>query len=332
MAGALALAGCTAEKSSIPAGAESLGQARWLLIDESLDGRQLLIETSGISFLGGGCVGVTDWTLEQTEDRITVAQLLWAGSAGDAGCGTSVEGEFVLVELDEPLGERALEGCRQADCLRLFNSSNFDPLRVEAVDGRFVVSTNAGPVAIEVDGEVEASTVAESLFESAAWDLALERRRTPSVGEHEVVGGGVTVVGGQDMDAYIRNADGQVMRLETPPLGPPAVVWNRLALFDRGARLTAVDIDTGEVAWIGRGLGVEWTVTDDAIFSIRRRSLLRVDPTTAEVMWRVDLGPPDMHAVATDGDLVVVSSPLHLDAYDVASGELRWSANLPWAR
>ncbi len=331
MAGALALAGCTAEEPSIPAGAESLGQASWLLIDESLDGRRLLIETSGISFLGGGCGGATDWTLEQTEDRIAVTQLLWSGDPGVVACSAWVEGGFVLVELDEPLGERALEGCRQVDCRRLFNLSNFDPLRIEAVDGRFVVSTNAGPVAIDVHGKVEASTVAESLFESAAWDQALERRRTPSFGEHEVVVDGMTVVGGQDMDAYIRDADGQVMRLETPPLGQPAVVWNRLALFDRGARLTAVDIDTGEVAWIGRGFGEEWTLTDEAIFSIRRRSLLRVDPHTAKVVWQVDLGPPYMHAVAADGDLVVVSSPLHLDAYDVASGELRWSADLPWA-
>jgi len=173
------------------------------------------------------------------------------------------------------------------------------PLRVEAIDGYFVVSTNTGPVAVDAEGNVEATAVAESLFESAAWNVALERRRTPSFGAHEVVVDGTTVVGGQDMDAYIRGADGQVIQLETPPLGPPAAVWNRLALFDRGARLTAVDIDTGELTWIGRGLGVEWTVTDDAIFSIRRRSLLRVDPNTAGILIGVGTQTSGMCRVAT---------------------------------
>jgi hypothetical protein len=330
MAGALALAGCASTEAPIPDGAEPLGNDFWQLIDESPDGHRLLIETIGLEFPSGFCGGATDWTWDQTDDLVTVSRLLWLGDSGTVGCSSSVAGGFSLVELDEPLGGRTLEGCRRANCGQRLNSSNFDPLRVEAIDGYFVVSTNTGPVAVDAEGNVEATAVAESLFESAAWNVALERRRTPSFGAHEVVVDGTTVVGGQDMDAYIRGADGQVIQLETPPLGPPAEVWNRLALFDRGARLTAVDIDTGELTWIGRGLGVEWTVTDDAIFSIRRRSLLRVDPNTADVTWRVDLGPPGMHAVAADGDLVVVSSPLHLDAYDAESGELRWSANLPW--
>ena len=325
------LAACTSEESPIPDGAESRGNETWLLIDQSPDGRRLLIDTGGMSWIGGGCGGALEWTLEQSDQVVSFSREIWSADLGVVECATSIEGEFIVAELDEPLGERELVGCRQADCLLVFNSTDIDPLRVEAVDGHFVVLTNAGPVTVRTDGTVEPSALAESLFGSEEWNSAIERRRTPSFGEHEVVAGDVTVVGGQERDAYILGADGQVTLLDTPPLGPPAVVWNRLALFDRGARLTAVDIDTGELAWIGRGLGVEWTVTDDAIFSIRRRSLLRVDPNTAEVMWRVDLGPPGMHAVAADGDLVVVSSPLHLDAYDAESGEFHWSANLPWA-
>jgi outer membrane protein assembly factor BamB/predicted MPP superfamily phosphohydrolase len=108
--------------------------------------------------------------------------------------------------------------------------------------------------------------------------------------------------------------------------------------LDLGARVTALDVHTGEVQW-SHDLGdpsVRWSlgvpvVQDGHLYVGSPMSVHAFDAGDGAELWRTDLAPADWAAswsgvTARDGNVVIgaVNDELHLAALDADSGALRW--------
>ncbi|GAA3794951.1 outer membrane protein assembly factor BamB family protein [Cellulomonas soli] len=90
--------------------------------------------------------------------------------------------------------------------------------------------------------------------------------------------------------------------------------------------LTAIDLGTGEQAWTSKA-EVSWSIVvlDGIVYSLAMDTLWAVDASDGSVLWSTHLQHTEGWLL-TDGSVAVVSADGRLDAYDLGSGAVAWSA------
>lgn len=105
----LVLSGC-----SVLGVGGSAGPNEWWLTGTTPDGQQLLV-TSVFGGVASGCSRWEGWEVDASAEQVEITGLLWQQHR-PTGCTDDGASRTLLLELDAPLGERALEGCRRDDC------------------------------------------------------------------------------------------------------------------------------------------------------------------------------------------------------------------------
>ena len=113
----------------------------------------------------------------------------------------------------------------------------------------------------------------------------------------------------------------------------PAAVGPSVIVGDGGRRLRCVDAESGRVLWTrsvkGRFLGDGPAVSPRAIvFSMDNLELEAYDPATGRRLWNRWIGTYHLSSPALAGGVVLVGSRTRLAAFDAASGDDAWEAEL----
>jgi len=87
----------------------------WVLDGVDEDGDRLVVTTT-FGGVASSCVRFDGWEVDERDDAVEVTALLWVRRFV-ASCTDEAIQEELMIELDAPLGNRALLGCGQADCL-----------------------------------------------------------------------------------------------------------------------------------------------------------------------------------------------------------------------
>jgi outer membrane protein assembly factor BamB len=136
---------------AIESGDELEGEPdQWWLVDATPD-RQLLELTTR----GGGCSEFAGWVSETNDDRVRV-EARWEHAEAD-DCPAVLRTDTLVLDLDEPLGDRDLVGCRHDDCLAPPDEGDEHPAfaaSIEAVGPGAVVSSVEDVWSVEPDGQV----------------------------------------------------------------------------------------------------------------------------------------------------------------------------------
>lgn len=126
--------------------------------------------------------------------------------------------------------------------------------------------------------------------------------------------------------------------------GDPVVVGNTVYVANHSGRIAALDLQTGERKWTAQegALGPVWAVGGSVFFVNEQNQFVRLNASDGSHIWVKDL--PDFvkarprrqvarHAhygpVLAGGRLYVASSDDRLRAFDPASGEVVYSADIP---
>lgn len=311
----------------------------------------------------GGCETFLGWEIDEAADAVTVTARSRDRRPTTDGCEDVLYEERRVVELDAPLGDRALEGCGQPDCrdhdLSMWGQDQAG--EVAASDDALIVNGRTQNWSLDPDdGSVRWTSDGGGVWAIAGPSTAF-RMDVPNA-RFEV------------LDAVSGERRGS--RIDGRPLGVAGDVV--LSCRDRrdndppdSSRWTAAhDLQEIEVQWaVGAGCG-ETIVSDGEVVAFRGRAsggpdqLAIVEVATGEERARIDLGPTsqepvrmgDAIALATsrrgvvlvdlatgdDRELGVDGTPLaaadgvlvvwqdtELHAHDVASGEVRWSRPAP---
>lgn len=333
-------------------------EVSWSLEAISPDGGKILIA----NIVGGGCSFDRGHTVESTDTEVVITANI--STSGETSCTDELKFSSALIQLDAPLGDRSLRGCRTAaTCLDVRTESPwplvFGISKVVASDQRVVLANSR-------ESSVYDPSSGELLAESSGFDQVRDERIA-----------GDLVVG---FDGWRRTKAFQVDTGEEvwERAGRPVSVDEELVVVcgERSQNeLEAFDTLTGEFAWgertragvrrcdsaavVGESVFVLQTppegnrlvVVDKAsgtvvserevqgsferIFGFGDGAVM-VGPNTAVVFdelggevsrTNADFGSP----VAATGDVVVslVESDLHDNlhrAYNVTSGEEVWTS------
>jgi len=220
---AAALAGC----GSVGA----VGDAEWTLVASTPDGQTLLVET-GFGGVASGCARFDGWEVVVNDDAVDVRARLWEAIA-PSGCTAELVLERHVVELDAPLGDRALQGCGRDACRDDGPSPNGPPnlLAPAALVGEIVVvPTVLGVDAFSEDG-------------MARWSAPMDPYR--------LVGGGDVVIGERAGTLTAVDAATGEVRWELDGHRLGRLVDGRLIVCSGGdsETMSAVEPGSGRVVW-----------------------------------------------------------------------------------
>ena len=126
--------------------------------------------------------------------------------------------------------------------------------------------------------------------------------------------------------------------------GDPVIVGNRVYVANHSGRIAALSLDTGERLWTARegAFGPVWPVGGSLFFVNEQNQLVRMNASTGETIWIKGL--PDFvksrprrqvarfahyGPVLAGGRIYVASSDETLRAYDPASGDVVYTAEIP---
>lgn len=308
---AVGVAGCGA----------SIGPASWELGMITPDERGLVVWF-------GTARGLESFTVTEDPDAVTIDVLVEYRGWGPRNGAFSFDSRFV--ELEEPLGDRTLRGCRRDDC-RTFQ---FDL----ALGGDVIVVTpeviatgypdteqhyfdrqSGQPRADQEPVEVPKwSRVQGTTYPAEAPDLQVRVER---------------------VGLYVETREGEQVWSTSllPDYDTAPIMAENLVILaasgpdERGSRIIAYDLGTADVRWerepfartleaAGDGLLVTLAVPRGDIHSTE---LVALDVKTGERRWRTDLRALMGDVVAVDRKLFV-SIHRGLVALDPATGEIIW--------
>lgn len=242
----------------------------WWLNATTPDGRQLLI-TSQFGGVASDCTRWEDWHIDASAERVEVEALLWRKHRPSA-CTDEGVARSLLLDLDDPLGERVLAGCGREDC----RAEDFPGWlgdhhgRIVGVDGGLVAADVTRVRGFDDDGrsrwDVDATSSGELYATSGvvvmadvhgtiAWDAVTGERRW-SAGGHPFAATDELVLqcaetgGIQAVDA----ATGQKRWRIDVPCGSAATSGDIIAMLthdpdrDGGQQLVVANSASGEVS------------------------------------------------------------------------------------
>ena len=126
---------------------------RWALEALSPDGQNLVVSSPA-----SGCTRFEEWVVEETDVAVNIDALAW-NPDGPAECTADLGYTTLEVVLEQPLGERALQGCqRNGPCFSLddavLSSVSNGETAVTAADGVIGILSDAGLRALDTTGEL----------------------------------------------------------------------------------------------------------------------------------------------------------------------------------
>lgn len=200
----------------------------WALDASTPDGQTLLLRTH-FGGVASNCARFEGFTVEQTETEVHVVANVWRDRFADF-CTDDGATEALVLELDAPLGDRALTGCGQPDC---FQSSEIDPYQIAnafALDNNDVAVVYRSQTVI-VDGE--------------SGDL---QSTTPHQLDNPILAGGIVVGGTQTGTTAVDRVTGDILWTNS---SYPVVAEDDLVLAcgEEEAGLIALNATTGDRLW-----------------------------------------------------------------------------------
>lgn len=207
----------------------------WVVDGLDQEGQRLVVST----FFGGvasDCARFAGWEVDERDDAVEINALIWHRLL-PSGCTDDGASEELVIELDDPLGDRPLRGCGESDCLGTLDANGFNtPAGDVVATDNFVVVQRPGASPIVFDNRGES---VDQNGESA--ERVLRR--------------GVAVSG----DVVLFESDQQVVALD---IGTDEILWSAegflnvvdgdSAFLCRGPdqnSIVSVDVRTGVEQW-----------------------------------------------------------------------------------
>lgn len=270
----------------------------------------------------GGCERFLGWRIDESPDAVTITARSDDRREPDIACDRAARQEVHTVVLDAPLGDRALEGCRQPDCrdhpMALWGQGLAG--EVAAADDALVVNGRTESWSLDpVDGSLRWGSDGGGVWAIAGPSTAF--RFSGSRVRFEV------------LDAVSGERRGN--RIEGRPLG---VVGDLVISCrdrtaddpDGGPRGTeAHDLETGELRWsvdLGCGESID---SDGEVVALRGRpsggpdQLAIVEVATGTERARIDLGPRGGEPLIVGDEVAVTTSRRGLILVDLDDGNTR---------
>lgn len=295
----------------------------WVVEGFDQDGQTLVVST----FFGGvasDCTRFQGWEVDEREDAVEIEALIWERRFQSV-CTDDGAVEQLTVNLEAPLGDRALVGCGQDECLQAPDAESFGGV---ADAGEAVATENF--VVIQRSGEspVVFNNAGDRVDELESTQLNLRR--------------GQVVFG----DVVVFDYDGEVVAVD---LSSDEILWRargfRSAIDDesiylcRGAdsnSIVSIDARTGEEQWTAdvpcTGLvpqGEQLTVVTFDPNVDGGHLLAQIDAETGEVLSLepLDDGTDDQvtgldDAVGVDGLTVTGGAQANLIIFDAEGSEV----------
>lgn len=307
----------------------------WWLVDASPDGHVLELVT-----LGGGCSEFVGWVSEATDHRVLI-EARWEHTGADA-CPAILPSDSLVLDLTEPLGDRALVGCGHDDCLALpAEGSEYRawPARIVAGGPGAVVVGQEDIWGVEPDGSI-------------AWQAPLGGSPTGTLDElglrddHfdgiEALDTGTGLAAQLEFDGegtwleVFETDTGEQrhrIRVSDPeaPIGPP--IWldvGRVVLGQQQPeRLWVVDLVDGAILEISAAAGRVQGVVDGVVITESETRTHAVDVDADAVLWESPRASRGERFVVGDGALVVFDrDDGTISLLDPRRGDALWNADV----